>query len=141
MFDKLLAATFIPFIGLPILGQELIRVKVGSLPLRSQAFAAATPVYPPNAIFQKREGKVIIAVTVGVEGAVTNVEIKEATSRDFELAVRSAVSAWQFHPPRLVDGRKAAISGVLAFYFRITDGRPEVIDAAQQSLLGSRLRM
>lgn len=62
--------------------------------LRSRVEAA----YPKAAVAARREGTVVLAVTVGVDGTVTGVEVTQSVSPELDAAASAAVVQWVFEP-------------------------------------------
>ena len=56
------------------------------------------PQFPRQAITQGLSGRVIAWVHVAPNGSVTNVEIRQSTSRIFDREVIRALSQWKFNP-------------------------------------------
>jgi periplasmic protein TonB len=56
------------------------------------------PTYPRQAITAGITGKVIAWVRVAPNGTVTDVQIRESTSRMFDREVVRALSQWKFNP-------------------------------------------
>ena len=71
--------------------------------------AAATPpkvvsrtdaLYPEAALKERREGTVLLAVTVGIDGRVDEVEVIESAGADMDAAASAAMREWHFEPAR-----------------------------------------
>lgn len=59
------------------------------------------PVYPPASRRLGEEGKVVLRVRVGADGAALEVEIKQGSGFSrLDAAARAAVSQWRFVPAR-----------------------------------------
>jgi len=56
------------------------------------------PTFPPQAIRQGINGKVVAWVHVAPNGSVSNVEIKSSSNRLFDREVVRALSQWRFNP-------------------------------------------
>ena len=56
------------------------------------------PTFPPQAIRQGIQGKVVAWVHVAPNGSVTQVEIKQSSNRIFDREVIRAMSQWKFNP-------------------------------------------
>lgn len=56
------------------------------------------PAYPEAALAARREGTVVLAVTVGVDGSVTRVEVVQSVSAELDAAASAAVEQWRFEP-------------------------------------------
>lgn len=55
--------------------------------------------YPPIALRNRAEGKVVLRVLVGTDGSVEQIEIEHTSgSRDLDRAAREAVMKWKFKP-------------------------------------------
>ena len=56
------------------------------------------PTFPPQAIRQGLQGRVVAWVHVAPNGSVTQVEIKQSSNRIFDREVIRAMSQWKFNP-------------------------------------------
>jgi protein TonB len=76
-------------------------VPVAPQPLVRKEYKASyrvDPQFPRQAIQQGISGRVIAWVHVAPNGSVTNVEIRQSTSRIFDREVVRALSQWKFNP-------------------------------------------
>ena len=76
-------------------------VPVAPQPLVRKEYKASyrvDPQFPRQAITQGLSGRVIAWVHVAPNGTVTNVEIRQSTSRIFDREVIRALSQWKFNP-------------------------------------------
>ena len=64
---------------------------------RSRLSASAEPTYPPDALAQRVEGFVMIALTVGTVGRVTDAQILHSIPL-LDQAALAAVRRWQYEP-------------------------------------------
>lgn len=90
------------------------------LPLEGKA-----PKYPKNAVDNKREGSVVLVLTVDDKGNVTNVS---ATSGDEELvkAAIKAVRDWKY-APYFLDGKVNHVTTTVIINFKLDEtGKPEI---------------
>ena len=69
----------------------------------------APPVYPPEALQEKIEGKVKLRVVVDAQGQVTVARVLQPVDPRLDEAALTAVKAWKF-TPGLEDGRPAPCS-------------------------------
>jgi len=106
-------------------------VKVSPVVLRRLAALAGLPLYPPEALEKKVSGVVVVEVVVG-DGSLLSSNLLEAPDEYTGRSVLRALSAWRFNSPEPKEGAPIRLTSRLAFYFRIVDGRPVVIDGAQQ---------
>ena len=69
-------------------------------PIRREYKAAyrVEPTFPPQAIRQGLQGRVVAWVHVAPNGSVTQVEIKQSSNRIFDREVIRAMSQWKFNP-------------------------------------------
>ncbi|HEY5971491.1 MAG TPA: energy transducer TonB, partial [Pseudoxanthomonas sp.] len=75
-------------------------------PARPAAAAAAlrvvsapSPRYPPEALRAGTSGEVLVEITVGTDGSVTNARVVRATPpRIFDREALNAVRRWKFEP-------------------------------------------
>ena len=86
-----------------------------------RALAAFQPDYPGAMIRQGMEGKVVVRVTIGPDGRVTDIEPLSATDEAFWLATqRHALRKWRFRPATR-DGVAISSAKVLTVHFRLAD--------------------
>ena len=73
---------------------------VAQPPVRREYKAAyrVEPAFPPQAIRQGLQGRVVAWVHVAPNGSVTQVEIKQSSNRIFDREVIRAMSQWKFNP-------------------------------------------
>ena len=87
-------------------------------------FEGKAPKYPKDALENKREGSVVLVLTVDDKGDVTNVS---ATSGDEELVEASikAIRDWKY-APFFIDSKVHQVTTVVTINFKIDDaGKPE----------------
>ena len=78
-----------------------------------------SPVYPPDALRRGLEGLVLLRVTIGLDGRVTEVAIaKSSGERELDYSARDAVRRWQFEPATR-DGRPVKWTARLPVRFRL----------------------
>ena len=95
-----------------------IALLVCARPLRAEAPPVSPPEvllrtnaeYPPEARSSRQEAMVMLAVTVGVEGTVTDATVLESDGTLFDAAAVSAVNQWRFLPARV--GAEAVASRI-----------------------------
>lgn len=86
-----------------------------------RALAAFQPDYPGAMIRQGMEGKVVVRVTIGPDGRVTDIERLSAADEAFWLATRrQALRKWRFRPATR-DGAPVSSTKVLTVHFRLAD--------------------
>ncbi len=56
------------------------------------------PVYPPNCMEEKIEGKVLLRVSINKQGQVADVELINSTHPDMDHAAIEALKQWKFEP-------------------------------------------
>ena len=73
---------------------------VGTTPTKpARPISNPNPTYPPEAVQQGLEGRVILSVTIAANGAVTKVTVAESCGHDvLDQAALDAVCRWQFSP-------------------------------------------
>lgn len=76
-----------------------------------------SPTYPPAALALRREGDVVLDVTVGENGEVKDVRVAQG-SPDFAKAAVEAVRAWRYDPYRL-NGKPTEITTRVILRFRL----------------------
>ncbi|MEZ4330999.1 MAG: energy transducer TonB [Myxococcota bacterium] len=82
------------------------------------------PRYPPRALQQRREGRVLVEFTIGPTGAVLHPRVIRAEPAGaFEDAALTAVSQWRYSP-RIVHGRAVSQPGIrTTIRFRLDQAR------------------
>ncbi|KEQ54502.1 energy transducer TonB [Sphingobium chlorophenolicum] len=86
-----------------------------------RALAAFQPDYPGAMIRQGMEGKVVVRVTIGPDGRVTDIERLSAADEAFWVATqRHALRKWRFRPATR-DGVPISSTKVLTVHFRLAD--------------------
>lgn len=76
------------------------------------------PTYPPEAMEEKVQGKVVAETVIDREGVVQDVKIVESIGEAFDRSVIEAVSTWKFEPARL-DDEPVAVRYSLTINFRL----------------------
>jgi vitamin B12 transporter len=76
-------------------------------PTPPQLIAQSEPVYPPEALAQRIEASVLLALTIDTTGAVNDVQVLEPAGHGFDEAVAEAARSWRFSPA-LKDGQPVA---------------------------------
>ncbi len=115
--SKVLVAEVIrpPTINTPTLGQPAKDLDVASdeAPFPTKI---VTPLYPPMA---RNDGAVLVEVTVGVDGSVTQAKVVRSPpgAGNLEASALTAARAWSFRPARLRDG-PIPTTAYLIFVFR-----------------------
>lgn len=73
---------------------------VGTTPTKpARALSNPNPAYPPEAVRQRLEGRVILSVTIAVSGVVTKVIVAESCGHQvLDQAALDAVRQWRFSP-------------------------------------------
>lgn len=79
--------------------------------------------YPEKALEERREGRVVLVVTVGVDGSVTAAEVAESAGADLDEAALEAVRRWQFSPARQ-NGEPTSSKIEVPFVFRLPEEAP-----------------
>lgn len=102
--------------------------------LRRQAKEAPLPVYPEASVRGGREGRVVVSITVDLNGVVEAANILEASEPAMKTAVLNTVKQWRFLPIVGTDHKRMRVEGRLVFYFAMRQGKPLVIDAAAAAL-------
>ncbi len=84
----------------------------------------ATPVYPPEAHAQKREGSVWVRYRVAPDGRVSDAKVEKSTDSAFNQAAMSAMLKCRFKPARTASGKAVERWGVQEVQFRMKDAHP-----------------
>lgn len=87
------------------------------------AIEAAEPTYPPDARDAGVEGAVVVLITVGADGSVTNTEIAQSASPLLDAAALEAAAKFRFEPARR-DGVAMAARIPHRFDFRLPPPAP-----------------
>jgi|GEM_PF-4514964 len=61
------------------------------------------PYYPPEEALNGKPGKVHVAFTIAVDGRASDIQIIDATDKDFGDALVDAIRSWRFEPARKAD--------------------------------------
>ncbi len=101
---------------------------------RGGAVFAPLPDFPQETLRAGREGRVVVQVVANYPpGAVQSLTFLETVDEYTRDSVSAALKRWRFGPLKTRGGtvvKGVPFTGRLIFYFRIRDGKPEVIDAA-----------
>lgn len=102
----------------PPIQPEPVLVEPGIDP---RSIAGFQPDYPAAMIRMAEEGKVVVRVTIGVDGRVIDIERLSATNEAFWLATqRHALRKWRFRPATR-DGVAVTGTKTLTVHFRLQD--------------------
>lgn len=84
--------------------RSLLRLQPNQRPgVRSQD--SRRPVYPEAALRDRREGRTIMRITIGIHGRVTGCEIAQSSgSPDLDAASCASVNGWIYFPETNADG-------------------------------------
>lgn len=66
--------------------------------MKPKKIRMVNPLYPENAIAQRRQGVVFLEAVVAPEGCVSRVEVRQGLSLDLDVSALRAVSGWQYTP-------------------------------------------
>jgi TonB family protein len=120
---------------LPAPAQEkLPRMEVDEQFLRILANVYPTPEYPRSSIEAHRIGRVVVEVVVGPDGndltytRVQSSKVIESPDPEMAKVVLEALRRARYSPTGPRPGHIAEPVGRVVWEFRITDGKPEVID-------------
>jgi protein TonB len=69
------------------------------------------PDYPPEAVAQKLEGRVVLEFTITAQGTTKDISVVESSAPVFEQSAIAAVSRWRYSP-RVVDGGGVESPGI-----------------------------
>jgi TonB family protein len=111
-------------------------ITVGPGVFRRYAVHVELPRYPSSSLAARRTGRAVIEVVVSKSGGVASVHILESPDAAIGSAVESAVRRWTFHPFVGFDEKHYRARSRLIFYFKLSHGRPLVIDATASSTAG-----
>ncbi len=94
---------------------------IGALGAESFAISAPLPVYPAEAIKQKKEGLAVASVVVDSDGHITRSALEQIPDPLLARSVEDAVRGTVFRK-LIIDGSPATGRGKLFYYFRIENG-------------------
>jgi TonB family protein len=84
-------------------------------------------VYPPSALAQRTHADVVLLVTVGADGRVTNVEVARSGGKDVDDAAIVAAKQWTFSPAKR-NGEPVASRIRIPFHFAPPEAAPQMIE-------------
>ncbi len=93
---------------------------VGTTPIKpARPISNPNPMYPPDAVQQGLEGRVVLSVTIAVSGSVTKVIVAESCGhQSLDQAALDAVRRWRFSPATR-DGKPVEWTARLPIRFRL----------------------
>lgn len=93
---------------------------VGTTPIKpARPISNPNPIYPPDAVQQGLEGRVVLSVTIAVSGSVTRVTVAESCGhQSLDQAALDAVRRWRFSPATR-DGKPVEWMARLPIRFRL----------------------
>jgi periplasmic protein TonB len=93
---------------------------VGTTPTKpARAISNPNPAYPPEAVQQRLEGRVILSVTIAASGEVSKVKVTESSGHEvLDQAALDAVCQWRFSPATQ-DGKAVEWTARLPIRFRL----------------------
>lgn len=112
----------------------------GAITIRKSAVNAVLPEYPQTTLASRKQGLVVVEVTINPSGHVQSLNVLQTFDEGASKSVISAVNQWQFVPtPK--DGRldNAQRIGKLLFQFTMNNGKPIVIDLAEEAIISGRV--
>ncbi|MGE0609631.1 MAG: energy transducer TonB [Pirellulales bacterium] len=87
------------------------------------------PPYPPESLAAKQQGRVVLAVFVGADGAVVNVRLSNSSgAAPLDSSALSTVYEWRFSPARR-GGNAVAFEVLVPIRFELLGGRQNVRSA------------
>jgi TonB family protein len=117
-----LGALFVPIaVGVLRAGPALAQDDQDVIPL-----VRIAPDYPPEALRQGLEGRVILEFTVTAEGAIKDISVVESSAPIFEEPSIRALSRWRYSP-RVIDGsavERVGIQTVISFALKRDEPAP-----------------
>lgn len=109
-------------------------IQSDAIGVRQTAVSAPLPMYPQSAAREKRTGRVVVRTVVHSAGHVTAVEPLEFSYEDMARAVMETVRDWRFKPwGQAASTRSCIAEADLVFYFVLSHGTPQVVDAAENT--------
>lgn len=82
------------------------------------------PVYPPEAVEKKIEGRVWIKLKVGTNGIPSSVVVVKSSNSIFDNSAVSAAKQYKF-TPAMKDGKAVAVWVVIPFKFELSEGKKQ----------------
>lgn len=104
--------------------------------LRQRAVRQEVPVYPEDAIRERKTGVAVAEIEIEPAGNVSRVTVLEAPSPSIEASVAGALRLWQFQPTSSQGGQVLKLRGKLTFYFVIQGGKGEVFSPGKAPYVG-----
>lgn len=77
------------------------------------------PIYPEAARKAKTTGAVVLDLTVGTDGRVTDVTVMQAQPDGLTEAAVDAVKTWRYEPARMQTGKPVAVEVTVTITFRL----------------------
>jgi len=114
--------------------ETLPRMEVDERFLRILASVYPAPEYPASSIAAGHTGRVVVEVLVGPDGnnytytRVQSSKVLETPDPEMAKAVVAALAKARFSPTGPKPGQVVTPVGRVVWEFRITDGKPEVVD-------------
>jgi len=109
----------------------------GEFRLREHAIKSDLPVFPDDAIRDKKTGVAVAIVEVDTAGRVSEVTVLEAPAPSIEEALVRTLKLWRFKPFQLENGTPTRVRSKLTFYFVIqNNSRPAVYNSANAPYVG-----
>jgi TonB family protein len=109
--------------------------------VRRAAKIAPLPAYPAETLHARRQGLVVVSLTIGPDGRVLNAQVLETFDAAASASALSAVERWQFET--LAEehiSERYPRQGEVLFQFAIRGGLPRVVDLAAEELAKERLQ-
>ena len=98
---------------------ELLLKNRPDSPVRmARGTAPAVPVYPPGLLAQGVAGTAKVSCTIDAQGAVTAVDVVEATNPQFGESLAAAARQWKFEPA-VKDHQYVAATAVIPYSFKL----------------------
>lgn len=115
--------------------------------IREYATVATLPPYPSRLVSAKKEGLVVLEVSIGPGGVIRSTKVVESFNEEASSSVVSTVKRWRFKPfemslkPDVAAGRikqkdlgDVIQTGKLLFLFKIDGARSRVVDLGAEML-------
>ncbi len=84
-------------------------------------------VYPVASLKAGRQGVAVADILIGPDGRVRSVDVVESPDSEIASATASGLKAWKFKPVSAPGGGPAVVRSKIILYFRIANGRGEVL--------------
>lgn len=108
--------------------------RTSELVLRNSVTVAPKPEFPSDTLKHNVSGIAVAEILVSPEGEVTKIRVVDAPDALVAKSVTAALLRWHFMLPKEAGG--ASWSGLISFYFVISNGRGLVLNPDEAGYVG-----